>query len=63
MRNFLAGFRRGFGAGGGSPRFNAFITAILASISGPSRSATKINVSIATCHSGASLSAFGSFMM
>ena len=40
--------------------FNARITAIRASISGPSRSATSNSVSIATCQSAASCSAFGS---
>jgi hypothetical protein len=41
-------------------RFNAFMTAIRASISGPSRSATSNSTSIATCQSAESCSAFGS---
>ncbi|MGA8592562.1 MAG: hypothetical protein WB803_25215, partial [Pseudolabrys sp.] len=39
------------------------MTAIRASISGPSRSANSNSVSIATCQSAASCSAFGSAVM
>jgi hypothetical protein len=44
-------------------RLIAFIIPILASIVGPPRSAINISAVIAACHSGASCSAFGSFVM
>jgi hypothetical protein len=40
-----------------------FMTGICANISGPSRSATSNSVSIATCQSAASCSAFGNAVM
>jgi hypothetical protein len=48
IRKTLAGFRRGIAGAVALRRFNAFMTAIRASFSGPSRSATSNNVSIAT---------------
>jgi hypothetical protein len=47
----------------GVPTVNARNTPIRASIVGPPRSATKSSACAAASHSGASCSAFGSFVM
>jgi hypothetical protein len=63
IRKTWAGFRRDAGVVFMPCRFNAFITAIRASISGPSHSATSNSVSIAICQSAAACSAFGKLVM
>jgi hypothetical protein len=65
-RNFLPAFFRAAGgaAGSGGPSaFRARIMPMRGSIVGPPFVATRIKACIAACHSGASCSAFGSFVM